>query len=76
MENIIKQRQLEEIFVDKPTELIIHIFVSSIRSVVHPDFLYHQRFNFKEAFIHTFEILFNGILTPKGKNFLTKYFQG
>lgn len=72
--NIIKQGQLEGIFINKPTELIIHIFVSSIRSTVHPDFLFNQKFNFKEAFIHTFEILFNGILTPKGKKLFDKTF--
>lgn len=72
--NIIKQGQKERIIIDKPAELIIHIFVNTVRSVVHPDFLYHQNFNYKEAFIHTFEILFNGILTPKGKKLFDKIF--
>lgn len=72
--NIIKQGQKEGIIIDKPAELIIHIFVNTVRSVVHPDFLYHQKFNYKEAFIHTFEILFNGILTPKGKKLFDKIF--
>jgi AcrR family transcriptional regulator len=72
--SIIKQGQSEGIIIDKPAELIIHIFVNTIRSVVHPDFLYHQKFNYKEAFIHSFEILFNGILTPKGKKIFDKIF--
>lgn len=72
--SIIKQGQIEGIIIDKPIELIIHIFVNTIRSVVHPDFLYHQKFNYKEAFIHSFEILFNGILTPKGKRIFNKIF--
>ncbi|BDQ03164.1 TetR/AcrR family transcriptional regulator [Ignavibacterium sp.] len=72
--SIIKQGQIEGIIIEKPIELIIHIFVNTIRSVVHPDFLYHQKFNYKEAFIHSFEILFNGILTPKGKKIFDKIF--
>lgn len=72
--SIIRQGQMEDIFVDKPTELIIHIFVTSIRSVVNPDYLYQQKFNFKEAFIYTFEILFNGILTTRGKKLFDKIF--
>jgi AcrR family transcriptional regulator len=72
--SIIKQGQAEGIIIDKPAELIIHIFVNTMRSVVHPDFLYHQKFGFKEAFIHSFEILFNGILTPKGKKNFNKIF--
>lgn len=72
--SIIKQGQIEGIIIEKPIELIIHIFVNTIRSVVHPDFLYHQKFNYKEAFIHSFEILFNGILTQKGKKKFDKIF--
>ncbi|AFH50617.1 Transcriptional regulator [Ignavibacterium album JCM 16511] len=72
--SIIRQGQIEGIIIEKPVELIIHIFVNTIRSVVHPDFLYHQKFNYKEAFIHSFEILFNGILTPKGKKNFDKIF--
>lgn len=72
--SIIKQGQIEGIIIEKPIELIIHIFVNTIRSVVHPEFLYHQKFNYKEAFVHSFEILFNGILTPKGKKIFDKIF--
>lgn len=73
--NIIKQGQSEGIIINKPTELIIHLFVNSIRSIVNPDFLFYQKFNYQEAFNHTFEILFNGILTPKGKKKFDKIFK-
>jgi len=73
--NIIKQGQAEGIIINKPAELIIHLFVSSLRSIVNPDFLIYQRFNYTEAFQHTFEILFNGILTPKGKKQFDKIFK-
>lgn len=73
--SIIKQGQEEGMIIDKPSELIIHLFVSSIRSIVNPNFLFYQKFNFKEAFNHTFEILFNGILTTKGKKQFNKIFK-
>ncbi|MEJ2493977.1 MAG: hypothetical protein P8Y79_06580 [Ignavibacteriaceae bacterium] len=71
---IIEQGKVEGYFIDKPNELIILIFVSSVRSIVSPDFLYHQKLNIQEAFRHTFEILFNGILTTKGKKEFKKIF--
>lgn len=75
LENIIKQGQQEGVIIDKPAEIMIHLFVNAIRSIVNPDFLYYQKFNYKEAFNHTFEILFNGILTAQGKNKFKKIFK-
>jgi hypothetical protein len=74
LSNIIEQGKKEDHFIDKPSELIITIFVSSVRAIVSPGFLYYQKFNYQEAFRHTFEILFNGILTPKGKKKFNKIF--
>jgi AcrR family transcriptional regulator len=74
LSSIIEQGKKEEYFIDKPNELIITIFVSSIRSIVSPGFLYYHKFNYQEAFHHTFEILFNGILTSKGKKKFNKTF--
>lgn len=71
---IILLGQAEGKIIKKPAELIIHLFVNSLRSIVNPDFLYYQKFNYKEAFNHTFEILFNGILTAKGKKQFDKIF--
>jgi len=73
--NIIQQGQTEGMIIDKPVELIIHLFVTSLRSIVNPDFLYYQKMNYKEAIQHTFEILFNGILTPAGKKIFKKSFK-
>ena len=73
--NIVDQGKKEGVFIDKPTELMIMIFVSSVKSIVNPNYIYYQKFNFKEAFHHTFEILFNGMLTPKGKKEFNKIFK-
>ena len=75
LSSIIQQGQAEGMIIDKPAELIIHLFVSSLRSIVNPDFLYYQKMNFEEAIKHTFEILFNGILTPSGKKLFKKSFK-
>jgi AcrR family transcriptional regulator len=73
--NIVDQGKQEGVFIEKPTELMIMIFVSSVKSIVNPNYIYYQQFNFKEAFHHTFEILFNGMLTPKGKKEFNKIFK-
>ena len=73
--SIIQQGQKEGIIIEKPAELIIHLYVSAMRSIVNPDFLFYQKMNYNEAIQHTFEILFNGILTPKGKKEFNKIFK-
>lgn len=73
--NIIEEGKKEGNFIDKPSELIIHLFINSIRSIVNPQFIFIHKFSFREAFEHTFEILFNGILTSKGKKEFNKIFK-
>ena len=72
--NIIEIGKKEGNFVDKPCELIVHLFVNAIRSIVNPQFIYIHKFSIKEAFQDTFEILFNGILTTKGRKEFNKIF--
>lgn len=69
---IIEQGKKENIFLDIPNEIIITIMVASLRAIVNPDFLFHNKFSYKEAMKITLEILFNGILTDKGKKLLNK----
>ncbi len=69
---IIEQGKREELIIDKPNEIIITLFISSMRGVVNPDFLYYNKFSYDEAVKITFEILFNGILTKKGKELFRK----
>jgi len=48
------------------------MFVASLRAIVNPEFLYHNKFSYKEATQVALEILFNGILTDKGKKLFKK----
>lgn len=63
---IIRQGQKEELFKDYPAEVVIEIFIASLRAVVNPQFLLNTKFTNWEAARFTFEILLNGILTEKG----------
>jgi AcrR family transcriptional regulator len=69
---IIEQGKEEDYFLDKPNEIVITIFVASLRAIVNPEFLSHNKFSYKEAMSISLEILFNGILTDKGKKLLKK----
>lgn len=64
---IIEQGKAEKLFLDYPTEIIVPIFVASIRSIVNPDFLLQNKFSNDQAARICIEILINSILTEKGK---------
>lgn len=73
LSKIIEQGKKEELFIDKPSLIIITIFISSIRGVINPEFLIHNRFSVKDAFLFTIEILMNGITTSKGKKLFKRF---
>jgi hypothetical protein len=69
---LIEQGKREKIIVDYPNEIILTVFVASMRSVVNPGFLTNLRYTNREAINFTFNIILNGILTKKGKTILKK----
>jgi AcrR family transcriptional regulator len=66
LSSIIEQGKKERLFTEQPVEIIISIFLSSLSGIVNQEFLFHNRFSYREAVLKTMEILFTGILTPKG----------
>lgn len=66
LSSIIEQGKQENLFSEKPVEIIISMFLSSLRGIVNHEFLFYNRFSYREAVRITFEILFTGILTSKG----------
>ncbi len=64
---IINQGQKEGYFLKMRAEILITVFISSIRAVVNPQFIINNRYTMIEALTGTIEILMNGILTEKGK---------
>ncbi len=70
--DIIENGKKEKCIVNKPTEIIIIVILSSLRTVINPSFLLNHNYSIKEAFEITFEIIISGILTEKGKKLYHK----
>jgi len=66
LSKIIEQGKNEGYIEDKPNEIIITIFISSIREIINPTFLSENKFTIQDVLPVTFEILLKGILTEKG----------
>jgi len=69
---LIEQGKKEELFIDYPTEIVLTVFITSLRSVVNPDFLMNSKFAKNDAIKYTFRILLGGILTKKGLQIFKK----
>ncbi len=72
LNNIINQGQKEGYFLKVRPEILISVFIASVRAVVTPEFIINNRFTMIEALRGTIEILMNGILTEKGKKIFKK----
>lgn len=69
---LVKQGKKEGFFADYPEDLIVTIFVGSIRAVVNPSFLVNYQRSYQETLEISFSILLNGLITEKGKKILNK----
>ncbi|HVO75303.1 MAG TPA: TetR/AcrR family transcriptional regulator [Ignavibacteriaceae bacterium] len=69
---IIRQGIDEGYFIDKPEEIVVTIFVSSLRGTVNPDFILNNKFSLSESLETTLEILMKGIMTDKGKKIFSR----
>lgn len=67
LSKLIEQGQREELVGDYSPQIVIEIFITSVRAIVNPYFLTANNFSYTEAINSTFDILLNGILTQKGK---------
>jgi AcrR family transcriptional regulator len=64
---LIEQGKKEKLIENYPDPIIINSFISTIQSLLHTDFIINNKFSLQDAFKYTFDMLFNGILTTKGK---------
>lgn len=64
---VIEQGKKEGLFINYPTNITMNILVSSVRSVVNPEFILHNNFSIIEAARFAFKIVIGGIVTDKGK---------
>ncbi len=72
LSRIIEQGKTEGYIDDKPNEIIITIFIASIRGIINPTFLSQNKLSLHEVLPVTFEILLKGILTKKGTELFYK----
>jgi AcrR family transcriptional regulator len=64
---VIDQGKAEGLFLDYPTPIVMNMFVSSVRSIVNPEFILNNNFSIIEAALNVFNIIIGGILSSKGK---------
>ncbi len=73
---IFEQGKAEGYFYNYKTEIILSIFIASIRSIVNPDYSVRNSVSLQESFIAIIEILMNSILNEKGKKIFNKLKNG
>lgn len=64
---VINQGKSEGLFIDYPTSIIMMMLVTSVRSIVNPDFILNNNFSMIEGARTAFRIMIGGIVTDKGK---------
>jgi TetR/AcrR family transcriptional regulator, fatty acid metabolism regulator protein len=64
---LIEKGKKEKLIENYPGPIVINNFTVTIQSLLHTDFIINNKFSMQEAFKYTFDMLFNGILTKKGK---------
>ncbi len=73
--SIIYEGQKAKLIKNLPAEMIVMIFVSTLKGVINNDFLLNSKFSYKEAIETSLRILFTGILTAKGQKVFQKSFK-
>lgn len=69
---VIDQGKAEGLFIDYPTPIIMNTFVSSVRSIVNPEFILNNNFSIGEAALYAFKVVIGGIVTDKGRKIFNK----
>jgi AcrR family transcriptional regulator len=73
---IFEQGKVEGYFYNYKTDIILTIFIASIRSIVNPDYSVSNSVSLQESFVAIIEVLMNGILNEKGKKIFNKLKNG
>lgn len=69
---VIDQGKAEGLFIDYPTPIIMNTLVSSVRSIVNPEFILNNNFSIGEAALFVFKVVIGGIVTDKGRKIFNK----
>jgi AcrR family transcriptional regulator len=76
LNKLLKQGEKEGLISGVPVEIMVTIIVAAIRSIVNPEFLFHNKFSYSEAVHITFDIFFRGILTSDGRKKFQPHYTG
>jgi AcrR family transcriptional regulator len=66
LNKLIKQGIKEKLIRNYPEEIIVTMIISSLRSVVNPQFIMTVNYSREDIIDYSFQIITNGILTKKG----------
>jgi len=69
---IVEQGKKEGLIIYRETEIIINVYLTTIRGVINPSFLKKSKLPPKQIISTTIEILFRGILTVEGVRIYNK----
>jgi len=69
---VIDQGKAEGLFIDYPTPIIMNTLVSSVRSIVNPEFILNNNFSISEAALNVFKVVIGGIVTDNGRKIFNK----
>lgn len=72
---IINEGQKGKLIKNIPAEMVVMIFLSTLRGVINNEFLLNSKFSYKDAIETSLRILFTGILTAKGQKVFQKSFK-
>ena len=72
---IINEGQKGKLIKNIPAEMVVMIFLSTLRGVINNEFLLNSKFSYKDAIETSLRILFTGILTAKGQKVFQKLFK-
>lgn len=64
---IIEQGKTEGLFIDYPTPIVMYMLVSSVRTIVNPEFIINNNFSLIQAALVALKIIIGGIVTEKGR---------
>jgi AcrR family transcriptional regulator len=73
---IINQGKKDDLIINQPNSILLAIILNSVQGVINPEFLLNNNFSYKRASKITLSIVFNGILTKKGRKLFRNFIAG
>ena len=69
---VIDQGKVEGLFIDYPTVIVMNTLVSSVRTIVNPEFILNNNYSIGQAALFVFKVVIGGIVTEKGRKIFNK----